>query len=1005
MRASRAENANRLRFLQSALILALILGTSASARAQSPPDAPVILSPSPNGEIVSPFDVHMETSPMTDPDPGDTHACTDWEIWTVSPSERVWAALCIGGIERIHAHLADGQFEGSYAGRTALQYQTTYRMQVRHRDNTGLWSAWSERAFTTGAQSQIFPLLVDDVLGAPAPLWVDDHRIRVILYGGSPPALVRLESGSGGLLLEIAGLNGTSNAINNPAAPIPHDDPVRLVVQGGSTGLTLSPSNLTFYDGTGGAHTVYLPALGIPPGGRADYWVSADGGTYVGASQQTAPDFQTVARGSAVPWRVFQPGYQVEVVATGFQLPVNIAFVPNPGPLQSDPAYYVTELYGSIKVVSRDGTVSDYATGLLNFNPTGNFPGSGEQGVAGTVAEPISGDLFVSLLYDSAPPNGAHFPKVIRLHSDDGGRTAATQTTVLDMPGEEQGASHFISNLTIGPDGKLYVHMGDGFASATALNLDSFRGKVLRVNQDGSAPTDNPFYDTADGIHARDYVFAYGFRNPFGGAWRTSDASHYEVENGNAENDRFAKVTRGTSYGWNGSDATMTTNAIYNWVSVVAPVNIDFIQTSKFGGSGFPAGKQDHAFVTESGATYAPGPNSAKRVVEFAVNGSGGYVSGPDAFVQYNGSGMATAAGLAAGPDGLYFTDLYKDLDFTSPIDRGANVLRIKYVGIADFTSDVQTGPGPLTVHFVDLSDVPGALTWLWDFGDGTTSTEQNPTHLYNADGSYTVRLGVTGPSGTVVANKSGYIAVGSSLQGLQAAYYDDLDFTGAVLRRIDPNVDFDWQLGSPDPTMGVDTYSVVWTGTVTPLYTETYTFYTVSDDGARLWVNDQLVVDSWVDQAVSERSGTITLTAGQAYSLKMEYFENGGLAVARLLWSSASQAKQVIPTQLLSPGGPAPTIKLEASRRITRATLGAPRPSPFVAGTDLEFAVPEAGRVTLRIYDAQGRAVATLFDGEVEGQTVRHVRLEASRLAAGIYFERMEYRGLRLAQKLILLR
>ncbi len=71
-----------------------------------------------------------------------------------------------------------------------------------------------------------------------------------------------------------------------------------------------------------------------------------------------------------------------------FSLPVNIAFVLEPGPNPDDPLFYVTELYGTIKVVANDGTVSDYATGLLNFNPTGNFPGSGEQGLTGIVVEP-----------------------------------------------------------------------------------------------------------------------------------------------------------------------------------------------------------------------------------------------------------------------------------------------------------------------------------------------------------------------------------------------------------------------------------------------------------------------------------------------------------------------------------------------------------------------------------------------------------------------------------------
>ena len=223
---------------------------------------------------------------------------------------------------------------------------------------------------------------------------------------------------------------------------------------------------------------------------------------------------------SPIPWAARQSGYVVEVVATGFQLPMNIAMVPNPGNNPSDPFLYVTELYGKIKVVSRSGAVSDYATGLLNFNPTGNFPGSGEQGLAGIAIEPTTGDLFVSMVYeDTASPVNPkpHYSKVLRFHSNDGGKTGATQTVVKDFFGESTEHSHQISNTTIGPDGKLYQHMGDGFDSSTALNLNSYRGKVLRMNLDGTAPTDNPFYNASDGINARDFVFAYGLRNPFGG--------------------------------------------------------------------------------------------------------------------------------------------------------------------------------------------------------------------------------------------------------------------------------------------------------------------------------------------------------------------------------------------------------------------------------------------------------------------------------------------------------
>lgn len=233
------------------------------------------------------------------------------------------------------------------------------------------------------------------------------------------------------------------------------------------------------------------------------------------------------------------------------------------------------------------------------------------------------------------------------------------------------------------PDGKLIVHMGDGFSASTALNLNSFRGKILRMNLDGSAAVDNPFYNAADGINSRDYVFAYGVRNPFGGAWRASDGLHYQVENG-PSTDRFGQVVPGRNFGWNGSESSMLNFAIHNWVPSTGPVNIAFVEPETFGGSGFPDGKQDHAFVTLSGGTYATGPQAlGKRIEEFVLDANGDVIAGPTTFLEYTGSGKATAVGLAAGPDGLYMTDLYADQG-SSPIDSGANILRIRFTADVD---------------------------------------------------------------------------------------------------------------------------------------------------------------------------------------------------------------------------------------------------------------------------------------------------------------------------------
>ncbi|MBZ4417601.1 PQQ-dependent sugar dehydrogenase [Myxococcus sp. RHST-1-4] len=144
-----------------------------------------------------------------------------------------------------------------------------------------------------------------------------------------------------------------------------------------------------------------------------------------------------------------------------------------------------------------------------------------------------------------------------------------------------------------------------------------------------------------------------------------------------------------------------------------------------------------------------------------------------------------------------------------------------------------------------------------------------------------------------------------STSVGLRAEYFDALDFTGAKLERVDTTVDFRWGDGSPDASMDGNTFSARWTGSVVPQFSEVYTFYTQSNDGVRLWVNGQLLIDNWARHDTTENLGTIALQAGRAYSLRMEFFETSGVANARLLWSSPSRPKQVIPADRLRPSTP----------------------------------------------------------------------------------------------------
>jgi len=137
---------------------------------------------------------------------------------------------------------------------------------------------------------------------------------------------------------------------------------------------------------------------------------------------------------------------------------------------------------------------------------------------------------------------------------------------------------------------------------------------------------------------------------------------------------------------------------------------------------------------------------------------------------------------------------------------------------------------------------------------------------------------------------------------GVRADYYRGMDLRNLALTRIDPQISFNWGNGEPDPLVGADNFSVRWTGEVEVAFTETYTFCAYIDDGIRLWVDGQQLVENWIDQRHPiENKATIDLVAGNVYSLVMEYYENTGEAVAELRWSSPSTPKQLIPQAALS--------------------------------------------------------------------------------------------------------
>ncbi|MBZ0281796.1 MAG: hypothetical protein K8L97_13740 [Anaerolineae bacterium] len=183
-----------------------------------------------------------------------------------------------------------------------------------------------------------------------------------------------------------------------------------------------------------------------------------------------------------------------------------------------------------------------------------------------------------------------------------------------------------------------------------------------------------------------------------------------------------------------------------------------------------------------------------------------------------------------------------------------------------------------------------------------TASSTKTPTKTPTITKTPTATVTPTNtstPSSTPTASPTPANGTGTGLMG---EYFDNADFTGFTLARVDPTISFNWSQGSPSPLIDNNTFSVRWTGQVQPLYTETYTFTTQSDDGVRLWVNNQLIIDDWQVQGTTINTGTITLNANQFYDIRMEYFEDAGYADAQLSWGSPSQTGEIIPASQLYP-------------------------------------------------------------------------------------------------------
>jgi len=668
------------------------------------------------------------------------------------------------------------------------------------------------------------------------------------------------------------------------------------------------------------------------------------------------------------------PGFTETRVAGGLDDPTAMAFAP-------DGRIFVAQQGGQLRVI-KNGTL--LATPFL----TVTVSSAGERGLLGVELDPnFSSNGFVYIYYTATTP--AIHNRVSRFTASGDTAVPGSETILLELNNLSSATNHNGGALHFGPDGKLYVAAGENANGSNAQTLGNLLGKILRINKEGSIPSDNPFFSTASGDNRA--IWALGLRNPFTFSFQPGTGRMLINDVGQNTWEEVNEGVAGSNYGWpstegptsnsafrgpihwyghgNGSTTgcAITGGAFYNpatqqfpdeyegsyffadfcsgWIRRLDPSTGNAI-TPFASGIGAPVDLR----VTDDGSLYylARQEGAVYRIQASATENDPptATITDPPNHALYRAGDTISYSGTGSDPeDGnlpasaftwrvefhhgaqvqtvVPSTSGSKSGSFTIPT-RGETATNVFYrihltvrdsgsltdttfIDVVPRTSTVSLGSEPaglrLTIdgQAVSQAVIEGVVGMIRTIG--VISPQAHDGIIYEFEswsdgGAATHEITIQDTPTAYIAH---FRAVGTVPGlGLLGTYYNNPDFTGAARTRLDRTVNFEWP-GRPVPGIGADTFSVRWTGRVVAKVTGLYTFTTQSDDGVRLWVDGVKLVDHWTD-GTSTNSGTIELVANQSYDIRMEQYDQGGGAVAKLLWSAPGLAQEVVPQSQLHP-------------------------------------------------------------------------------------------------------
>ncbi|MCS7207056.1 MAG: PQQ-dependent sugar dehydrogenase [Dehalococcoidia bacterium] len=262
----------------------------------------------------------------------------------------------------------------------------------------------------------------------------------------------------------------------------------------------------------------------------------------------------------------------IEVVAQGLEVPWALAFAP-------DGRLFLTERPGRVRVVE-GGRLREEAWAVLPVAAIG------EGGLMGIALDPLfPAQPFIYLCYTYRRADGSLANRIVRLQEQDG-RGINEQVLVDNIPGAD---IHNGCRLKFGPDGMLWATTGDARRPDLSQDPTSLAGKVLRMQKDGSPPSDNPFLGSL--------VYTLGHRNPQGLAFHPRTGEAWITEHGPIGNDEVNRLTPGANYGWprvqgRAGDPRFA-DPVAAYTPSIAPAGATFLTSPRY-----PQWRGDFLFVT-----------------------------------------------------------------------------------------------------------------------------------------------------------------------------------------------------------------------------------------------------------------------------------------------------------------------------------------------------------------------------------------------------------------------